>query len=283
MSHRKAVQVGSSLTSTITLNDGVQMPLFGLGTYLSEPGKSTEEAVTSAVQQGYKLIDTAQFYANEADCGQGVKRAGQPDIFMVTKVKSDNHGYDKTVSSVKESLTKLGTNSVDLVLIHSPFGGKNVESYKALHDLKKQGLIRSAGVSNFGIAHLEGLKNAGLPSPSVNQIELHPYHRNEDIVKYCRDHDIAVMGYCPLTRCKKMDDPDLVTIANKHNKSIAQVLIRWSVQQGFITIPKSTNPGRILENTKVFDFNLSEDELKSLDGKPDFICGWDPTTSPWEG
>jgi len=235
------------------------------------------------VKNGYKLVDTAQFYANEADCGKGIKLAGQTDIFVVTKVKSDNHGYDKTVSSVKESLTKLGTSSVDMVLIHSPFGAKNVDTYRALLDLKKQGLIRSVGVSNFGIAHLEGLKNAGLPAPSVNQIELHVFHRKDPIVKYCREHDIAVMGYCPLTRQAKFDDPDLLRIANKHNKSVAQVLLRWSVQQGFITIPKSTNPDRIIENTKVFDFNISDDDMKSLDGKPDFKCGWDPTTSPWEG
>jgi len=173
--------------------------------------------------------------------------------------------------------------TVDLFLIHSPGGGKNVESFKALLDLKKQGIIRSAGVSNFGIVHLEGLRQAGLPAPSVNQIELHPYHRNEDIVEYCREHNIAVMGYAPLTRCKNLSDPDLAIISNRHIKTVAQVLIRWSVQHGYITIPKSTNEGRIVENTNVFDFNLTDEDLKSLTGKPDFISGWDPTKSSWEG
>jgi diketogulonate reductase-like aldo/keto reductase len=133
------------------------------------------------------------------------------------------------------------------------------------------------------VAHLEGLKSAGLPTPSVNQIEIHLYHRNDELVKYCREHDITVMGYSPLARNMDTTDPDLVAVAKRHNKSFAQVMIRWSVQHGHITIPKSTNFQRIAENAAVFDFNLSDADLKSLSGKRDFVCGWNPTISPWEG
>lgn len=277
------VKIATDLTSTITLSDGVEMPLYGLGTFLSPVGTETEDAVVCAIENGYKMIDTAQYYKNEADVGLGIKRSGKSDIFVVSKVNGESHGYNETIASVKESIEKLGLKPVDLFLIHAPAGDRNVETYRALLDLKKEGLIRSAGVSNFGVNHLEGLLKSGLPPPSVNQIELHAYHRNEDIVKYCHEHNIAVMGYSPLTRCKNLTDPDLKAIADRHEKTIAQVLIRWSVQQGYITIPKSVNAQRIVENTKVFDFELDANDLKQLSGKPDFICGWNPTTTPWRG
>jgi len=279
-------QVAKDLSSTVTLNDGVAMPLFGLGCYLSEPGSPTEDAVDYSLKHGYRLIDTAQLYKNEADVGRGIKKSGikRENIFVVTKVFTDCHGYDLTTKSVHESLAKLDLAYVDLFLIHSPFGAKNVETYRALLDLKAKGLIRSVGVSNFGIHHLEGLKEAGLPTPSVNQIELHPFYRLSPLVEYCRKNGIAVMGYSPIAQAKKMDDPDLLRISKRLNKSVAQVMIRWSVQSGFITIPKSTKPERIVDNAKIFDFALSDDDMKVLNSKPEEqVCAWNPTVSPWEG
>lgn len=280
-----SIVVPTDLSSTVTLNDGVVMPLFGLGCYLSEVGSATEEAVSFAIQHGYRLIDTAQFYKNEESVGIGVKKSGikREDLFIVTKVFNTSHGYELTTQTVMESLSKLDTPYIDLYLIHSPGGGKNIETYQALLDLKAKGLIRSVGVSNYGVHHLEALRNAGLPLPSVNQIELHPFKRNPDIVEYCRKQGIAVMGYSPLVQAKKHDDADLVRIAKRVNKSVPQVLIRWSVQSGFITIPKSTKPERIIENAKVFDFALIEEDFEILRTKPEESVGWDPTVWPWEG
>lgn len=278
--------IASSLSSVIQLSDGVKMPLFGLGLFEAATGPDAEDAVAFALKNGYILLDTAQIYKNEADVGRGLKKSGvkRSDVFVVTKIWNANHGYDATTASFTESLSKLETGHVDLCLIHSPLEGKNVETYKALLDLKAKGLIRSVGVSNFGIEHLKGLKDAGLPAPSVNQIELHPFCRRTELVNYCRENDIAVMGYSPLARTKKNDDPDLIEIARKHKKSIAQVMIRWGVEMGFITIPKSTKSERILENANVFDFKLSPEENQILNQKPDgqYVC-WEPTITPWLG
>jgi diketogulonate reductase-like aldo/keto reductase len=281
-----AVQpVATSMKSTVTLNDGVVMPMFGLGCYLSEPGSPTENAVTFALQNGYVMVDTAQFYKNEQDVGKGIRNSGvkREDVFVVTKVIGNCHGRELTTKTVHDSLSKLGLSYIDLYLIHSPLGGKNVETFQALLDCKAKGLIRSVGVSNFGVQHLEGLQKAGLPRPSVNQIELHAFQRKADIVDYCVKNRIGVMGYSPIAQAKKHDDPDLQRIAKRLDKSVAQVLIRWSVQRGFITIPKSTKPERILENGRVFDFELSPDDMAVLNAKPEESVAWNPTVSPWEG
>jgi len=177
----------------------------------------------------------------------------------------------------------MNLDYIDMFLIHSPYEGRNIETYEALLDLKKQGLIRSVGVSNFGIVHLEGLKTAGLPAPSVNQIELHPYQRKEDLVKYCLDNDIAPMGYSPLTRGHHLNDPVFVQMAANYGRTPAQILIRWSIQQGYITIPKSVQFDRILENADVYNFSLSEEDMQILNSLPNASVSWDPTVSPWEG
>lgn len=278
--------VASSLSSVLQLNDGVAMPLFGLGLFQARSGSEAEDAVTFSLKNGYRMLDTAQIYGNEADVGRGLKKSGvkRSDVFVVTKIWNSNHGYETTTSSLLESLSKLEIDCIDLCLIHSPGDGKNVETYKALLDQKAKGHVRSVGVSNFGVQHLKGLKDAGLPEPSVNQIELHPFHKRPELVKYCRDNSIAVMGYSPLARTQKDSDLDLIEIARKHKRTIAQVMIRWSVQMGFITIPKSAKPERILENANVFDFELSQEENQILSRKPDgHIVGWDPTVTPWIG
>ncbi|XP_063438763.1 glyoxal reductase-like [Mytilus trossulus] len=283
---RRMASVATDITSKITLNDGVSMPLFGLGVWRATPGPGgqTEQAVEFALQKGYRMIDTAEMYENEADVGRELKKSGlnREDVFIVTKL-SEN-GYDRCKKIFKESLEKLDVPCIDLYLVHSPKSGKIIETYKAMLELKEQGLIRSVGVSNFGIQHLEGIKSHGLPVPSVNQIELHPWQQKPDIVKYCRDNNIAVMGYAPLVKGQRFDDETLCEIAKRNNKSPAQVLIRWSLQHGFITIPKSVHSDRIEENMLVFDWSLNAEDMTILDDSPDKSCKpWNPCDVPWTG
>lgn len=257
------------------------MPKFGIGVYQA---KETDAAVTAAVKHGYRLIDTAQFYQNEDMVGKAVHNSGVPreELFIVTKLW--NNGADSCRKTFKQSLTNLGLDYVDLYLIHSPTnGGRVVETYKVMLELQKQGLIRSVGVSNFGIHHIKGLMDAGLPKPAVNQIELHPWQQKRDIVDYCRQNDIVVMGYSPMVKGQRFGDKTLVQLAKKNKKSEAQIMIRWSVQKGFITIPKSSKPERIVENSDVFDWSLDQADMDLLDSMPQRGCTWNPCDQPWEG
>ncbi|KAL9975459.1 hypothetical protein ACROYT_G012620 [Oculina patagonica] len=240
------------------------------------------------MQSGYRLIDTAAFYANEAEVGQAIKESGvnREDVFVVTKLQKLGHGYDECLQAFNASLNKLDVSYVDLYLIHHPKPGRNVESFKAMMKLKEQGLIRSIGVSNFGVNHLKEMEKAGLPTPAVNQIELNPYWRLEDIVNYCREKGIAVMGYCPMFQGQKNDDPILVEMASRYKKTVPQLLIRWSVQKDYITIPKSAKPERILENANVFDFTISDKDMETLNSMPKEQCIKllaNVTECPWKG
>lgn len=280
-----SIPVINDLNTTIKLNDGHLMPCYGLGVYQAEsgPGRLAEKATLYALQNGYRLIDTAQFYKNEEDVGRAIAQSGIPreDIFVVTKLLE--HGYDVCKKSFHESLKKLGLDYVDLFLIHNPATGKNVESYEAMIELQKEGLIRSVGVSNFNTIHLEALRKAGKPTPAVNQIELHPYLQQRDIVDYCRQHGIAVMGFTPLTRAKKLDDPPLVQIAQKYGTTTSRILLRWSIQKGYITIPKSVTPERILANANVFNFTLADEDVRIMDSFPQERCTLTSTDHPWLG
>lgn len=282
---RRMAAVAKDISARITLNDGVSMPLFGLGVYeaSSGVGGEAEKAVEYAISKGYRLIDTAEFYQNEADVGRGVKNSGikREDVFVVTKLW--DNGYSRCKKIFNESLKKLDLKYVDLYLIHAPSSGKVVETYKAMLELKEQGLIRSVGVSNFGVQHLEGLASAGLPKPSVNQIELHPWQQKLDIVKYCRANGVTVMGYSPLVKGQRFDDKTLNQIAKKYKKTTAQILIRWSVQHGYITIPKSSKPQRIVENMQVFDWSIDDADMAVLNSFPDKSCTWNPCKSSWTG
>ncbi|ESO84575.1 hypothetical protein LOTGIDRAFT_75076, partial [Lottia gigantea] len=167
-------------------------------------------------------------------------------------------------SFIHSSYDRLDSGYVDQVLIHSPDGGRNVETYKSLLEFKKEGLVRSVGVSNFGVQHLKGLEEAGLPTPSVNQIEFHPWFKRPELVKYCKDKGIVVVGYCPIVRGQKFDDPEIVKLSKMLNKTPAQILIRYSVQSGVITIPKSGKPQRIKENSEVFDWEIPQESMDVL-------------------
>ncbi|XP_067687431.1 glyoxal reductase-like [Haliotis asinina] len=279
------VTICKNLSSTITLNDGYTMPMFGLGMYLSKSGSgaSAERAVTYALKNGYKLIDTAEFYGNESDVGRGIKASGlrREEYFVVTKVWTN--GADVCRSAFTTSLKKLDIGYIDLYLIHSPGKGKIVETYKTMMDFQKQGLVKSIGVSNFGVHHLEGMKAAGLPTPTVNQIELHPWMKKKDIVQYCRANNIAVMGYSPLVKGQRFNEPSLVEVAERLGRTTAEVLIRYSVQMGYITIPKSDKPERILGNTSVFEWEIPQLDMDVLNSFPESSCTWNPCLFPWNG
>jgi len=239
-----------------------------------------------AFKHGYRHVDSAQAYRNEDAVGKAVKESGlkREDIFVTTKCVSKSHGYEKTLAGVDESLAKFGFSYVDLFLIHDPLSGpvKRLETYKALLESRDKGKIKSVGVSNFGVKHLEQIREAGFEAPAVNQVELHPWCQQKDIAKYCKDHDIVVQAYCPLVRGDKWEDPVLVELSKKHNTSAAQVLIRWSLQKGYVPLPKSTHEDRIAANADVYGFELSADDIASLDALDegsDGAISWNPVNA----
>ncbi|XP_001629144.3 uncharacterized oxidoreductase YtbE isoform X1 [Nematostella vectensis] len=278
---------GEGLSSFVTLNDGRKMPLFGLGVFRLETG--CEDVCLFALKNGYRMLDTADIYQNEKEVGSAVRKSGlkREDIYVTTKLKPSEEGHSNALKYAKESIKKLDIGYVDLFLIHTPRPGNIIAAYDALLTLKEEGLIRSVGVSNFGVHHLEELRKAGCRTPAINQIEINPFWRQEEIIKYCNKHGITVEGYAPVFRGCKFDHPVLVEMSERYGKTVAQIMIRWSVQKQYITIPKSSNPERILENAQVFDFVISEKDMKNLETFPAERCCFhpneDPTTLPWRG
>ena len=268
------------MTPFIHLNDGNTIPQLGLGVYLTP----SPDPVVYALQHGYRHIDTAQFYRNEQQVGDAIKRAGIPreQLWVTTKIWDSNQGYEQTTSSLSDSLRKLQLEYVDMVLLHSPYPGreKRLASWKALEDAKDAGLVRSIGVSNYGPAHLDELASAKYP-PSVNQIEVTPFFQRRSIIDVCRQRDIHIVAYSPFGKGAHVDDPRLSAIASKYGKSGPQLLLRWSLQHGYIVIPKSANPARISANADVFDFDISADDMHTLDGMESGEgVTWDPTDAP---
>ena len=270
------------LASTIKLNNGVSMPLLGLGVYQSTPGKTTQSAVKYALHNGYRLVDTARVYGNEQDVGLAVRESGRrrEDIFVTTKLWNSDHGYDSALRACEESLRRLDMKYVDLYLIHWPEGRRN-DSWRALVRLLKEGKCRAIGVSNYTIQHLEELKAASDVVPAVNQVEFHPFLYQKSLLDYCRDHGIQLEAYSPLTRGERLNDPRVTGIAKKCSRTPAQVLIRWSLQHSLVVIPKSVRTDRILENSQVFGFTLSSEDMTHLDSlNEDFRTCWDPSGTP---
>ncbi|KAG1742127.1 NADP-dependent oxidoreductase domain-containing protein [Suillus lakei] len=214
-------------------------------------------------------VDSAQAYRNETAVGEAVRDSGidRGELFITTKCISQNHGYQSTLKGVDESLAKFGFEYLDLFLIHDPYSGteRRLATYRALQDARNAGKIRSIGVSNYGIKHLEEIADAKYDMPAVNQIELHPFCQQRPIVDYCREHSIVVQAYCPIIR-GKMDHPIIQTIAQNHGRDAAQVLLRWSLQKGFVPLPKSATPERIRSNAQLYDFELEPEEMEQLDG-----------------
>ena len=270
-----------TIDSTLDLNHGGPIPLLGLGTFRSPAGKETRSAVEWALEIGYRHIDTAALYGNEADVGAAIRESDLPrdQVFVTTKLHKDDHGYEPALRAFDESLDRLGLDYVDLYLIHWPESDRRHESWKALERVLEEGRARAIGVSNYMVHHLEEVLEAGGVVPAVNQIELHPFnHRSRrDVIELCREHGIAVEGYSPLTKTEKLDHPVVAEVADAVGRTPAQVLIRWALQHRLITIPKSTNRDRIRENADVFDFELDAAEMERLDGlDEDYVTSWDP-------
>jgi diketogulonate reductase-like aldo/keto reductase len=256
-----------TLESRAKLNNGVEIPRLGLGVYQSPPGEITLRAVSYALKIGYRHIDTAQLYGNEADVGSAVMESGinREEIFITTKVWNSFQGYDSTLQACEGSLRRLGLSYVDLYLIHWPVEGLSDETWRAMIKLWQQGKAQAIGVSNYSITQLkEVLKNTDVV-PAVNQLEFHPFLYQQELLQFCRNNKIQLEAYSPLTRGNKLNYPTILEVARKYNKTPAQILIRWSLQHDVIVIPKSIHEDRIQENSKVFDFQLEPEDMKTLD------------------
>ena len=276
-----------ALDSRVALADGARMPVLGLGVFLSPPGDETRNAVHWAIEAGYRLVDTAAMYENEGDVGDAVRGSDVPrdEIFVTTKLWHTDHGYESAKRAARKSLEALGLDYVDLYLIHWPRANSPTDrrdSWRALEELKTDGVARSIGVSNYSIRHLEELAGYSRTTPVVNQVEFHPFVYDPELVGYCESHGIRLEAYSPLTRNRRLDDPTVAEIALAKNRSPAQVLIRWGLQHGVIEIPKSVHAERIRENARVFDFELSPAEMGRLDGLRDRrrVTKWDPAEIP---
>ncbi|MGM9926000.1 MAG: aldo/keto reductase [Bacillus sp. (in: firmicutes)] len=258
----------TGLQDTVTLHNGVKMPTFGLGVYKMEDGEQVVHSIKSAVKAGYRSIDTASFYKNEEGVGQAIKEAGVPreQLFITTKVWNDDQGYESTLTAFEESLKKLDVDYIDLYLVHWPVPGKYKETWKAMEKIYRDGKAKAIGVCNFHIHHLEDLLEDAEIAPMVNQVELHPLLSQADLRDYCAAKNIAVEAWSPLGRGRLLDQPELVKLAAKYQKSVAQIILRWDLQSNIITIPKSTKEQRIKENADIFDFELSVDDMKIIDG-----------------
>merc|ERR1712159_809558 len=288
------MSTAASNNNRIALNDGNSIPVVGLGVFQSGPGQETYTAVLTALQNGYRHIDSAALYKNEADVGRAVRDSGVPrsEVFITTKLWAmggsrggPNGAYEYALHAAEQSLSKLGTH-IDLYLIHSPHGGPAVrrEDWRALEDLKESGHVRSIGVSNYGVGHLQELFDSPdlrIP-PAVNQVEIHPFLRRDDIAAFCESKGVLVEAYSPLAKARRMDDPTLVRIGAEVGRSPAQVLIRWGLQKGYKVLPKSVTPERIASNADVFGWELSPDHMAVLDGlDQQMTTGWNPTTVAW--
>jgi methylglyoxal/glyoxal reductase len=248
-----------------TLNNGLKMPLLGLGVY-DMYNQEAEQAVDWALEMGYRLIDTAAMYENEREIGHAVRQSGIPrsEIFITTKVNNTEQGYDNTLKGFESSLKKLNCEYVDLYLVHWPLKKTRNETWLALEKLYNEGQVRAIGVANYLIPFLEELKTYAEVVPVVNQVEFSPYLYLEDLREYCQSHKIQLQAYTPLVRGERFNDPKLVSLSEKYGKTPAQIILRWALQQGISTIPKSSNKKRLSENFDVFDFDISEIDIAFL-------------------
>ena len=262
------------------LNNGVEIPVLGLGTYLSGRGKQTQQIIEYALEIGYRHIDTAKLYGNERDIGEAIRNSPIPreEIFVTTKLYNNDHGYDTALAAFNQSQRRLGLDYIDLYLIHWPVEDLRLESWRALERLLEDERVRAIGVSNYMPRHInELLKNCTIV-PAVNQIEFSPFLYQRDLLELCSSNDIAVEAYSPLTKGRKLNDFTLIEIGAKYKKSPAQILIRWAIEHDLIVIPKSSNPQRIRENSKVFDFEISIEDMARLDKLDEGLrTSWDPT------
>jgi diketogulonate reductase-like aldo/keto reductase len=268
------------LHSRYILNNNIEIPVIGLGTFLSKPGESTYNAVRYALDFGYRQIDTAAFYQNEGDVGRAVRdsKITREDIFITTKLWNSDQGYSNAIRAYEASMKKLDLGYIDLYLIHWPQQGTREESWRALEKIYNDGGVNSIGVSNYTIKHLEEMKNYAEITPAINQVEFHIYLYQKELLDYCTNENIYIQAYSPLVRGKKFKIDTLNAIAEKYSKTPAQIMLRWTIDVGTITLPKSVNEQRIIENASIFDFELSSEDRKFLDSlNEDYRIAWDPS------
>lgn len=254
------------INDSTELNNGVQMPWLGLGVWQVQEGQEVIKSVQYALENGYRSIDTAAGYQNEAGVGTAIKQSRIPreQLFITTKLANHDQGYESTLRAFEESRRKLNLEYIDLYLIHWPGKDKYKETWKAFEKLQKDGLVRAIGVSNFKIHHLENLKQDSDTIPAVNQVEFHPLNYQQELLQYCKQHGIQLEAWSPLMQ-GNLDQSVIADLAQQYGKTPAQIILRWDLQHGIVTIPKSIRQERIRENTQIFDFTLSDEDMKSLD------------------
>lgn len=261
-----------NLQDTTTLHNGVKMPWFGLGVFLVEEGPELENAVKTAIKNGYRSIDTAAIYGNEEGVGRGIRQGmeeagiSREELFITSKVWNADLGYESTLAAYETSLSKLGLEYLDLYLIHWPVAGKFKEAWRALETLYKDGRVKAIGVSNFLIHQLEELMKDAEIKPMVDQMEHHPRLTQKELQAFCKKNGIQFEAWSPLMQGQLLDNEDLKEIGHKYGKSTAQVILRWNLQNGVVTIPKSTKEHRIIENASIFDFELTKEDMEQIDG-----------------
>ena len=260
-----------------TLINGVHIPKIGFGTWKLADGDEAYKSVSYALEVGYRHVDTAQYYGNEVSVGRAIADSPikREELFITTKIWNDKHSYDEAKQSVEESLAKLKLNYLDLLLIHWPnpkalrendaWKTRNADVWRAMEDLYQAGKVRAIGVSNFMIHHLEPLLEVATVKPMVNQVLLAPGCSQEDLVAFCRQNEMILEAYSPLGTGSIFDNQTAQDLANKYNKTVAQIALRWSLQKGFLPLPKSATPKNILSNPAIFDFDLTEDDILKLD------------------
>ena len=265
-------------SATLPLRSGGSIPIVGLGVWQS-PKNVTALAVSTALERGYRHIDTARIYGNEGEVGAGLKASGvaREKVFVTTKLWNEDQGYDAALRAFDKSIERLAVDYIDLYLIHWPVAGQRKDSWRALEKIKADGRAKHIGVSNYLVNHLEEMTGYAKELPEVNQIEIHPFLQQRDTRAWCEAKKIVVEAYSPLTHGRRLNDPTVASVAKEVGRTSAQVLLRWGVQHGLVTLPKSTRETRIVENGALFDFELSEAAMAKLDALDEgHATGWDP-------
>lgn len=271
------------LGSTVTLRGGVEMPMLGLGVWLAAPGAETRNAVAAALAAGYRHVDTARAYRNEADVGAALRASDlrRRDLFVTTKLWNTDHGYDRALRAIDASLGSLGLEQVDLYLVHWPVEGLRGETWRAMEKILADGKARAIGVSNYTVRHLDELLGRAKVPPAVNQVEFSPFLNQRPLLAHCRRNGIQLEAYGPLVRGQRMDDPVLARVARKHGRTPAQVLLRWGLQHELVVIPKSVHAERIRENAELYGFALDAEDMAALGALDEgYRTSWDPTDAP---
>ncbi len=256
--------------ATVSLHTGLSMPMMGFGTYKLSEGTEAHDAVQDALEIGYRMIDTASIYGNEESVGQAIRESdiSREELFITSKLWNSDHGYDEALQACRESLDRLGMDYLDLYLIHWPGGGKRIQTWEAMLRLQDEGLCKAVGVSNYRKEHIQEIREAGLPYPTVNQIEFNPFAYDSRVLelhRFCTQQDIIVEAYSPLAKGAVVKNRELQKIAEKYDKQPSHIALRWAVEKNSPVIPKSSHRERIESNADIFDFELLPEDHKTID------------------